>query len=165
MSLLKPEKKLRCRDCASITGGLGIGQRARECAACGSTNFDVLTEPARRVLVCGSRSWTDRNAIRERLLKLRDRDPIWDDPTIIHGDARGADKVAADVAARLGFDLEAYPANWMRYGKAAGPMRNIRMLDSGVDLVLAFQLDGSRGTQHTIDEARRRGIPVEVTRG
>jgi hypothetical protein len=36
------------------------------------------------------------------------------------------------------------------------------MLDTGPDLVLAFQRNGSRGTQHTIDEARARGIPVEV---
>jgi hypothetical protein len=36
------------------------------------------------------------------------------------------------------------------------------MLDTKPDLVLAFQRDGSRGTQHTIDEARKRGIPVEV---
>jgi hypothetical protein len=36
------------------------------------------------------------------------------------------------------------------------------MLDDEPDRVLAFQRNGSRGTQHTIDEARRRGIPVEV---
>lgn len=43
--------------------------------------------------------------------------------------------------------------------------RNLAMLDEKPDLVIAFQINGSAGTQHTIDQARKRGIPVEVHRG
>ncbi len=47
-------------------------------------------------------------------------------------------------------------------GRRAGPERNIRMLDSTPDLVLAFWDGQSRGTRHTISEARRRNITVRV---
>jgi hypothetical protein len=109
-----------------------------------------------RVLVCGSRDWTDWRAIDTRVRALPNGS------TVIHGAARGADLLAAGAAVRFGYGVQAFPANWKHYGKAAGCIRNLAMLDTGPDLVLAFQRNGSRGTQHTIDEARRRGIPVEV---
>lgn len=111
------------------------------------------------VLVCGSRDWADIHAVRIRLIALPP------DTHIIHGAARGADTVAAWLAEDFGFTVHAYPADWERHGKRAGFLRNLQMLEQEPDLVIAFQLAGSRGTQHTIDEARRRGIPVEVHRG
>lgn len=117
-----------------------------------------------RVLVCGSRDWGDLNTIGERLSLLPP------DTTIIHGAAsRGVDgrEVSADaladvVARELNMDVEPHPADWKTHGRAAGPIRNLEMLDSGIDLVLAFQRDMSKGTQHTIREAQRRGVAVEV---
>lgn len=111
----------------------------------------------RRVLICGSRDWDDIHAIRMALVKLTPT------ATIIHGAAPGADTAAAWLAEDFGFTVEAFPADWKRHGKRAGILRNLAMLDTNPDLVLAFQKNGSRGTQHTIDEARRRGIPVTVT--
>lgn len=115
------------------------------------------------VLVCGSRDWTDRHAILGAIL---DRAP----GKIIHGAAPGADRIAADVARLYLIEAQAFPADWTKHGKRAGILRNLAMLGAVEDewhegrevLVLAFQRNGSRGTQHTIDEARRRGIPVEV---
>jgi hypothetical protein len=72
--------------------------------------------------------------------------------------------IADDVARSLGLRVEQYPANWREWPRTAGFVRNIQMLDSGVDLVIAFQRALSRGTQHTISEARKRGIEVEVHR-
>lgn len=110
------------------------------------------------LLVCGSRDWTDEAAIVNALARYADR-PV----TVIHGGARGADRMAGNIARRYGFDVKTYPADWDRYGKRAGILRNLQMLDQEPAVVLAFCKDGSRGTQHTINEARRRGIPVEVT--
>jgi hypothetical protein len=70
--------------------------------------------------------------------------------------------MADHAALMLGLDSERYAADWKQYGKRAGILRNLQMLDQRPDLVLAFQRNGSRGTQHTIDEARKRGIAVEV---
>lgn len=116
-----------------------------------------------RILVCGSRDWDDANAIFERLAP-------WNAEAVksgfrielIHGNAPGADRLARGIGNGLGhFDVRAFPADWGRHGKRAGILRNIEMLDAEPDLVIAFT-NGSRGTQHTIDEARKRGIPVEV---
>lgn len=109
-----------------------------------------------RVLVCGSRDWSDIHTIRMRLLRLPP------DATIVHGAAPGADTTAAWLAQDFGFTVEAHPADWKTHGKKAGVLRNIEMLDTEPHLVLAFWDGSSRGTAHTIREARKRGIPVEV---
>lgn len=115
----------------------------------------------RRFLVCGSRDWVDRGAIRRTLESImRDWPVEWDEPTLMHGDARGADTIAAEIGLELGFWVEAHPADWKQHGKRAGILRNLAMLDLQPEVVFAFQRDGSRGTQHTIDEAERRGILV-----
>jgi hypothetical protein len=109
-----------------------------------------------RVLVCGSRDWGDGLAIYRRLCDLPGGS------VVVHGGARGADATAGKAADILGYDVEVFPADWDRYGKRAGFLRNVAMLETGPGLVLAFQSNNSRGTQHTINEARKRGIPVEV---
>ena len=111
-----------------------------------------------KVLVCGSRTWERATQMYVRLAKLPPN------TTIIHGDARGADRMAAALAESLGLRVVAFPADWDRHGKKAGFIRNIEMLEQGPELVLAFQVGNSKGTQHTINQARKRGIPVEVTK-
>jgi hypothetical protein len=76
---------------------------------------------------------------------------------------RAGDSWLAERVARVyGYAVQAYPADWEVHGNAAGPIRNRLMLDRNPDRVLAFHKNQSRGTQDTIDEARRRGIPVTV---
>lgn len=114
-----------------------------------------------RILVCGSRNWTDYNRV-ERVLSEFSTVHKLDDVTIVHGAARGADTIAEEVAEKLGFNTESHPADWERYGKSAGPIRNIEMLETGVDLVIAFMSFNSVGTKHTVREAAKRHIPTEV---
>lgn len=80
----------------------------------------------------------------------------------MHGAARGADRIAARYAESLGYEVENYPADWKKHGRRAGVIRNLTMLDLGPELVIAFWNGRSRGTKNTIDEAKKRGIPVEV---
>jgi hypothetical protein len=117
-----------------------------------------------KVLITGSRNWTNEGAIRRELSKLPQG------TRIIHGGCRtGADAIADRVAAELGFILNVYPEDWS-IGKAAGPIRNSRMIkeehepDDPIDLCLAFTLDvsRSRGTRDCVAKARAAGIPVEV---
>lgn len=113
-----------------------------------------------RVLVCGSREFGNsdqaRAAISHELLHLPD------DTVIIHGAARGVDTWADAIAWECGIEVEEYPADWERYGKRAGIIRNVEMLETQPDLVLAFWNGSSRGTLHTITEARARGIETRV---
>lgn len=108
------------------------------------------------VLVCGSRSWTRADLIRERLSKLEPGS------TVMHGAARGADTLAGTIARSLDFVVEEYPADWRGQGRRAGVIRNLAMLSLGPERVLAFWDGESTGTAHTMTEARKRGIPVEV---
>lgn len=110
-----------------------------------------------RVLVCGSRTW-DRHGPIYYAIGTLPRESV-----VIHGAAPGADRIAAQWAHYFNHHVEAYPADWKRHGKAAGPIRNQRMLDEGKpDKVLAFWDGTSRGTKDMIDRARQAGVPVEV---
>ncbi len=109
-----------------------------------------------RVIVCGGRDYTEETEIRKKLAVLRDEHP---DAVIIHGGAPGADSWAGYVAGSLGLQVEVHSANWAKYGRAAGPIRNQEMLDSGVDLVIAFP--GGRGTKDMTDRAKRASVKVE----
>ena len=112
-----------------------------------------------KVVITGSREWTDKQRIFRRLAELPDK------TTIIAGGARGADTIAAEaceVYAHL--TLQEFPADWEQYGKRAGYIRNAQMLDEKPDLVIAFWDGESRGTLGCMKEAQRRGIPVEVIR-
>ena len=110
------------------------------------------------VLVCGDREWNDRETIAERLKVLPPN------TVILEGGCRGVDLLAKEIAINLGLAVREFPANWALHGKAAGPRRNRAMLDEHPNLVLAFHsnLAKSKGTKDTINEAKRRGIPVEL---
>ncbi len=120
-----------------------------------------------RVLVCGGRDFKDE-AFVERILSDRLYPYLFSNKqvTIIEGGARGVDTFALNwVLARVHSDypprVEEYPADWEKYGWAAGPIRNIQMLDEGKpDLVIAFP--GGRGTKNMVNQARDRGVPVEI---
>jgi hypothetical protein len=115
---------------------------------------------ALRVIITGSRDWSDPNAARKLIA-----DRLFDLPVesvIVHGAARGADRFAHQEAQKLGLLVEPHPADWDTYGKSAGFRRNAEMISLGADLVLAFWNGKSNGTKHTIDLAHKAGIPVEV---
>ena len=85
--------------------------------------------------------------------------PSWPPCVLIHGAARGADEGAARWAKSEGIASRAYPANWRKHGKAAGPIRNQQMLDDGrPDFVVAFP--GGRGTADMVRRAHAAGVPV-----
>lgn len=119
-----------------------------------------------RVMVTGSRDWTDADTIRRCLgfvhgsIVSRPKRP---DITLVHGGAAGADAIAARVAVEeLGWQAEVFPADWDTHGKAAGPIRNREMLATQPAFVFAFPLPQSKGARDVIAEAKRRGIPVYV---
>lgn len=109
-----------------------------------------------RILVTGDRKWTDMGLIR-RVLSTASSGS-----TVIHGGALGADRLSGAVAAELGLAIECYKADWAQYGRAAGPIRNILMLDQEPDVVVYFHenLENSKGTRHCVEIARKRGFLV-----
>lgn len=121
-----------------------------------------------RIIVCGCRLWNDPWAIEEWLMELQEGfGKPYDAVTIVHGAARGADRIADTLAKRMGFTVEPHEADWAAYNKAAGAIRNYEMLKAGADAVVAFKdffnwrLDHG-GTENMIDIAHRAGVPCEV---
>lgn len=114
-----------------------------------------------KILVCGSRDFNSYDILKNKmdeLLKLIDKNNV----TIIQGNAEGADKLAGIYALNNQINCITVPAKWNIYGKSAGFKRNIEMLDmlSNEDMVVAFSVNNSKGTQHTIDTALSRKIKV-----
>lgn len=112
-----------------------------------------------RILVTGSRTWTDYKAIEDALCRQDD----WpSEVTIVHGDCpSGADAIANRIALRVGWTVERHPADWKRYGKRAGYIRNAEMVKLGADVCLAFIKDGSKGATMCAELAEKAGIPTE----
>jgi len=112
------------------------------------------------VLICGDRHWSDREAVRSWLSKLQD----WGYDTVIEGEARGADIIAREEAENVGMTVHRFPADWSKYDRSAGAIRNRQMLDENPQLVLAFHrnLAASKGTADTVREAKKRNIEVIV---
>ena len=114
-----------------------------------------------RVLVTGSRDWTRDETVRAAIAEVHYFDAKGEPVILVSGHCpTGADIMAEGWARRFGWTVEEHPAHWRVYGKSAGFKRNAEMVRLGADVCLAFQRNGSRGTQHTIDLCNAAGIPV-----
>jgi hypothetical protein len=116
-----------------------------------------------RVLVTGSREWTETSIIRGAMRLVQREHPPWE-LTLVHGGAVGADTIAGFLAGQLGWeDIEVHRPVWRPdgiYNPKAGFERNIKMVDSGIDLVLAFILNGSGGATQCARYAESKRLPV-----
>lgn len=113
-----------------------------------------------KVLVCGGRDYCDRAFLWGYLDHLGPPEVS----VIISGMATGADTLAARWGKRFGVPVREFPAEWDKHGRAAGPIRNQRMLDEGKpDLVIAFP--GGRGTADMVRRAKAAGIKVDEVVG
>lgn len=129
-----------------------------------------------RVIITGDRNWADDASIRHVLTALHAVHP---DTIIVQGGARGADHIARRIAEALfgPAQVETHPADWYKYGRAAGLIRNQFMLDESyrraiidghkVRLGIAFHADltNSRGTKDMCHRLLKAGIPVKIIRG
>jgi len=120
-----------------------------------------MTGKLARVLVTGSRNWTDREIVHTALDKILEDGPV----VLVQGDCdTGADFFARSWARNNNVEIEHHPAAWKSQGRSAGPRRNKQMVDKGADICLAFQIGNSKGTQNCIDLCRKFGIPVVLFR-
>jgi len=151
---------------------------------------EAVTDPEEqtvRIMVTGSREFPIDADGRDQVMRaLTGAAELWtgrervNDVLLTHGDARGLDRLAAQVAAELGWSVKAVPAQWSTHTAAcpdwhhgqircrmAGHRRNAEMLDAGQDLVVGFPMHpkdsgGSRGTWGAIAGATKRALPVLI---
>lgn len=118
--------------------------------------------PHRRVLVTGSRTWDDEDAIDGALFLAWSELQASGLPVVLVSGAcpTGADAIAERLWSAHRLPVERHPADWTRDGQAAGFARNARMVALGADLCVAFIRGGSAGATHTATLAEQAGIPT-----
>lgn len=122
-----------------------------------------------KVIVTGSRDWDVPSIVWNALgIALKTADIAEDHLTVVHGacptgaDAQADAWVTYVQSQAWPVTAKSYPADWARWGRAAGPHRNRQMVFDNLDAsyVLAFPRGASRGTRDTMAVAKGRGIPV-----
>jgi hypothetical protein len=110
--------------------------------------------------VCGGRDFNDHRYLYEVLDRLTAQaEAAGLTPFFINGGASGADGLSILYATARGYEYEVFHADWEKFGKAAGPMRNMEMLQKGKpDVVVAFE--GGRGTANMVKLAKEAGVKV-----
>lgn len=120
-----------------------------------------------RVLIFGSRHFSDRDLLFRCLDKAAERlaskgSPITE---VISGTARGADTIGEHWAQARGIAVRRFPAQWDRYGKRAGPLRNQQMLtEGGPTHAVGFMYRNSRGTADMYRRLTAAGVPTWLLR-
>ena len=109
-------------------------------------------------MVTGGRYFNDYAFIKENLTAFFKSHQDSSGYVLVHGGCRGCDRLCAQATNELGVKTEEHLADWKRYGRLAGPIRNKEMLESGIDVVLAFP--GGKGTNNAIKQAISMNIPV-----
>lgn len=113
-----------------------------------------------RVVVAGCRNFDDYAMLKAELeayfLTLEPCELI-----IVSGCADGADTLGERYADEHGLKTERFPAEWERYGRAAGPKRNMQMAKAA-DAVVVFWDGKSRGTKNMIECAKKEGKPCKI---
>jgi GH18 family chitinase len=110
----------------------------------------------KRVAVVGSRTFTDYDLLCKTLDGV-----VSDGDEIVSGGAFGADKLAEQYAKSRNLNTIIYYPDWDTYGKSAGYLRNQQIVKD-CDVLVAFWLNNSRGTKHSIDLARKAGKEVHI---
>ena len=115
-----------------------------------------------RVIIAGTRDFTDYDLLKNYCdYMLSKKAESGEEIVIISGGASGADALGEQYAKERGYKILRYPAQWKKYGRQAGPMRNREMADNA-DALIAYWDGESRGTKNMIEEAKKRGLQVAV---
>ena len=115
----------------------------------------------KKIVIGGCRDYNDYDVFKEFvdscLSRLKEEHSL----TIVSGHCSGVDLMGERYAKENGLGLEIFPADWDKYGRAAGPIRNKQMVEVS-DYVIAFWNQKSRGTKSLIAYARELNKPIRV---
>ena len=132
-----------------------------------------------RVIIAGGRDYTNYTALKENVIQdlkvLREKinhsqAMKCKELTIISGHARGADTLGEQFAKEFHLPLVLFPADWDKNGKSAGYARNVDMAKFAIEdpnsqgILIAFWDGKSKGTEHMIETAKKRGLEIVVHR-
>ena len=111
-----------------------------------------------RVIIAGSRNYEDFYSLSSFCkICLSKKSNI----EIVSGHAKGADLLGERFSKENGYRLKLFPAEWDKYGLAAGPKRN-KAMAAYADALIAFWDGSSKGTKNMIELAKRNNLEVRI---
>lgn len=116
-----------------------------------------------RIIVAGSRGFDDYPLLESKLDELLKG--ISGEVEIVSGHAKGADSLGEQYALKRGLPLHIMKADWERFGRRAGFIRNQQMLDYALEetpLLVAFWDGLSNGTRDMINRAQEEGVEARI---
>ncbi|SFH76130.1 Protein of unknown function [Pseudobutyrivibrio sp. OR37] len=117
-----------------------------------------------RIIIAGGRDFNNKVLFSEEVNKIVKELGI-DNIEIISGHSSGADSLAELYAKKHNISLKIFPAEWKKYGKAAGPIRNKQMLDYSLEeqsVLIAFWNGRSKGTRNMIERAKNEKTDIRI---
>lgn len=121
-----------------------------------------IGSPEFKVIIAGGRDFNNYELLKTKCdyyLSNLDNAEI----VVISGTARGADSLGEQYAKERGYKIDSHPADWDKYGKSAGYRRNKEMVDIA-SAAICFWDGKSKGTKHTIDLCKDKGIPYKIVK-
>lgn len=122
-----------------------------------------VKKPTYKIIIAGGREFSDYQLLKEKVDNIISEKRKRFQIVIISGKARGADSLGERYANENAFNIMEFPADWDKYGKKAGYMRNTEMAENA-DALIAFWDGKSKGTKHMIDIATNKNLPIRIIR-
>lgn len=117
-----------------------------------------------RVIIAGTRDFSNYDLMCSKMdTLLKNRLEGGDEIVVVCGMARGADALGYQYAMERGFEVKEFPADWDKFGRRAGILRN-REMAKNADAVVAFWDGVSRGTRDMIEVAKQNGLSLRVVK-
>lgn len=114
-----------------------------------------------KVLIAGSRDFEDYTSTKDFINYCLKEMGETSSVTVLSGGCRGTDKLGELYAEEYGYEVRRYPADWKRFGKAAGPIRN-EMMVKEADIIICFPKTESRGSMSVIRLAEKYGKEIYI---
>lgn len=117
--------------------------------------------PAKKIVIAGCRDYNNYDEAKPYIDYCLSEVVKEYSVVIISGGASGADAIGERYAKERGYKIEKHPADWEKYGKSAGPIRNREMAES-CDMAICFWNGESRGTKSMIEFVTKLGKPIRI---
>jgi hypothetical protein len=113
-----------------------------------------------KIIIAGGRTFNDYALLCQNCNKTLS---LQTEIEIVSGTANGADKLGERYAQERGYKLKPFPADWEKYKKSAGYIRNKEMAEYA-DVLIVFWDGKSKGTKHMIDLARENKLEIRIVK-
>lgn len=111
-----------------------------------------------KIVIAGGRDFNDYELLKSSCDLLF---KSYEDVEIVSGTARGADSLGEQYANEMGYSIKRFPADWDKFKKAAGYIRNEQMAEYA-DCLVAFYDGSSKGTTHMINLAQKHNLIIHI---